>query len=917
MKVLRKPNYSKPNCGSTEYLIYYIIVIGLSLLAQQLLKKKPKSPVQDDKPTTLTIRGSYTTWICGIRMVGPVFAWAGDRFKRKESVGGGKGGDSPKQDVWYESGWHLLSVGPCDALHKIIDGGRVIFDGPITRTSHPSGSTIDLGSEGVFEIYWGEDTQPINTFLGDPSRVGVSSRWPNCCYILWREKRLGATAFWGKIDYEIERRPTNSILTGSNAWYEPTPTLTGDTYDIVAVVASAGPDVGYLQVAGDLTQEIDVGQPIQVSGNGGLADGQYQVRRTAVDLVIVGFRTDPEGNTYPIYETRTNVFLETGTAGATVSGEIETFTFALDNGANIGHAVAELLFAPFPHGLGLDTGDPEPWDIPSLEAWGAEAETDEWRSSLVCVDGETAEAVFANALQDHGVLLPFDTETGFLLFNRVREPVGTLPLLTFDMETDELPEIESYHGERRVDRMVFTFSQRGHGYADMTIGEDEDGQISYTEYARARSVPISSTCHFNTAAKLTELRAQEELASVGGFKLPSVRGARTFIPGDSFVSDQFDEVLRVINVGHDPLSETVNLTVIPDFLGVRKSDYIANPGGGSVTILDPEVNPEAAYAEIPEQLLSFEKMFLLALNIRANNQVSHSIVFISRDDTTYTQKNPESGFCAGGKLDVALTATGKSFLANGPTFTIEGPDLGGVMDLSADPTNFGLGRQLAVIVSNGGIEICYVEKITSLSATQARLDGLMRARYDTRKIAHGVGSAVFIFPNDALTEISDILLLPDEDLYMKAQPVSMGGTISLSAVPPFGARLRGKGLRPIDVEGLRCTAPFQSSAAYRTGDDVTVRWSWSSSTAKGTGAGYQNAGAAVGTPPLKGSFFVELLTSADVLVSSQSVTTPQVTYAAATLAAAPISNGNFKVRVTHQYNGYLALPVTLSVTHVT
>jgi len=105
-------------------------------------------------------------------------------------------------------------------------------------------------------------------------------------------------------------------------------------------------------------------------------------------------------------------------------------------------------------------------------------------------------------------------------------------------------------------------------------------------------------------------------------------------------------------------------------------------------------------------------------------------------------------------------------------------------------------------------------------------------------------------------------------------------------------------------------------ARYRTGDDVTVRWNWSSAFTQNTGAGLQNAGDAVASPLIKGTFLVELLTPADVVVQSDTLTDAEVVYPAATLAAAPISNGNFKVRVTHSYNGYSSDPVSFTVTHI-
>jgi hypothetical protein len=909
---VRRPDHSSPRCGEASIAIF-LIGVALSVLAGMLLKPKSKSPVQDDKPTTLTIRGSYMAWLVGIREVGPVFAWAGDRELRSERSGGGKGTPAPRTDVWYEAGWHQVATGTCDALHTIREGGKIIFKGPITRVSHPSGSTIQLSTNESFTIYWGEPNQPVNTFLGDADRVGISSRWPYCCYVVWNKKRLGSSPNWGLINYEMERRPSNSVLTQSDAWYDPTATLDGPTLTLTGSLSSSLPDVGYLEVAGDYSRDVEPGLPIRLTGNG-LPNGDYIVRRATTLLVVTG--TNPITG-LPIYATRTRIFLETGTLGANSSGTLQLYSFSTDDGVNIAHATAELLYADYPMGLQLDPNGPESWDLESLEALGVEAETDAWRSSLVAVDGEEAKALLAAVMQDHGTLLPFDTTSGNLTFRRCRAPVGTLPNLTTDLEADSLPEVESMHDEKRVDKMVFAFTDRDHSYADMTIAVDDDSQMAYLEYAKAKKIPISTTTNFATAAKLTELRSQEELAGAGVITMKANREARDLIPGDDIVSASFDEVLRVLELAWDPLSETVVLKVTPDFYGARKSDFVNQPGGGTPNTQDAEQDLQFRFVELPEQLLSTEEMFIVTPRIRAHAQIIEAAIHLSRDNISYTPIGVETGVATGGLTDVVMSASGKNYLALGPTFTLRGPDVATAIDLSADPTNFGLGRQVVAIVSLAGVEVCYVQKITAVSGSQYRLDGLLRARYDTRKLAHPVGAEVYVFQDTTFSPFDDILLVPDEDLYMKSQPSTSGGIVALDSIPPASDHLRGKGLVPIDPENPYVSAPHKGSPTYQTGDDVTVKWNWSTSSSSNTGAGFQNAGKPTSAPTIKGAFIVELLTPLDVVVSTQTLTAAQVTYPTAALAAAPISNGNFKVRITHTNNGYSSEPVVLTVTHVT
>lgn len=905
MKIIKRPKFNAR--GGAVELGLLVLSIGLSILAGELLKKKNKSPIEDDKPTTLSTRGSFANWTVGIRRLGPVFCWAGNREIRKEKTGGGKGvGSSPEQDVFYEAGWHVICIGQTYAMRQIIAGGKVIFGGTITADSHPSGSTVDLGEEGAFTIFWGEEDQPINTFLGNANRVSISSRWPFACYVVWNKKRLGTSPNWPIIDYVMERRPIHSpaILTQSQSWYDPQLTLDGTITPIIGSLANADPDTGYLEVDKDRTNRFKPNTVVAISGNA-IPDGDLTVRKTELVQTPLGSFS---------FTISTRVFFQEGTAGADSNGTLQPYSADDTDGANIAHIAAELLFAPFPEGLSLDPLGVEPWDLQSFEDWGVEAETDEWRSSIVGTEGETAAALFGAMLQDHGAMVPIDTVSGKLIVQRVRFPVGTIPNLGEDVFSDDLSEREVVLDDKPVDKLIFEFKDRALQFASATIAIDDDGQAFYLEHQAARKVPISSTVHFDTASKLSELRSPEELADAAEFRLNASRESRGLLPGQAVVATGFEEVLRVLGVDVDPLSERVNVRVIPDFFGAPKTTFVNITGGGQPTVEDPLQDVQFDVVEIPEQLNS-GSIAIFVPRIRASATIISAAIHLSRDNTTYTLWGTDTFVQTGGVLDAALPADGPTWVPTGPEYVEAGPDNATLtQDLSADPVNFGLGRQLCVIVSSAGTEICFLTKATVVSGTNRRLDGLLRARYDTRKLAHPVGAHVYIFDPDMATPITDPLLEIGEDIYVKTQPATTAGSVSLAGVAPAGKVIEGKGLVPIKPDHVRVVAPRSNVPSYLTGEDVTVKAAVSTATSINTGAGFQNAGTVIGLPTIPGAINFELLTLADAVVDSKSGSSQEQTWTNAELIAALGSEVSFKIRATHVVNSLTSASATVTIT---
>ena len=902
----------------------YYIAVGLLLIASILLKPKIGNPLNKSTPTTLTERGAFISWYCGTRQPDVVFAWAGDREIRKEKTEGGKGfGSSPKQDVFYESGWHQIGVGPVYCLHEIRQRGCPIFTGPISAISHPSGSTIDLGSEGSFEIYWGEEDQPINTYLGDASRVTISSRWPLCCYVLWRKKRLGNSANWPQLEYVLEARTTQSVLTGTPAEVAPTTTLDGVS-SVLDSVTAGGEGVGFWTLLGDFASRFPPKSLMRLTGNA--ASDQdltvfNAVTRQVEDVAPSQGSPPPPGwvntsYTAGVYHTETDIYPEGGIpGGADAAGTLQAYTSDLDSGMNPGHCIAEMLFAEWPRGLGKDTSR---WDIDSLEEFAATADTEGVVTNWVSTGGDTVEAVLGSGLQDMGYMLPIDTMTGLMKFQKIRQALGVLPNIPSQMQLEPKPELRTKRGPSATkDRIIFEFSDRSRNFKPGTIGIDADGQAFFSNHQRARKAPMPTITTFAAASVVAERRSSEELGSTASaIKVFANRGARELIPGQQITVAGLEDVMILSALSVDPLSGKVELELVPDYYGASASTYTNNDGGETN---DPQpVLVDAAYAwfEVPESQLFGDPMTIIVPHIRAHDQIIGSNTWLSRDNTSYSLNNSDSTVQTGGTLDAELSAGSRVLLEQGPSITMLGPAIdftGKVLDLSSSTAEWRAGRQLCLIASSAGREFCFLREVTSLGGDVYRLDGLIRARFDSQRLTHPAGAQVFIFEDGDIQSYQDVLLEPNQPLFVKPQPISTAGLLPLTAIAPYSDVLNGRGVRPMNPVNLRVDAPTPQINAYETGDDVTLRWAYRSSLISNTGAGDQSAGVSVSPAPVDGSFNVRIYTIADALLATFNTSATSYTLTNAEIISLLGGELDFKVQLQALRGGWLSSVLEITV----
>jgi hypothetical protein len=869
---------------------FAVLSIGLSLVAAKFTKKK--SELQEpDQPTSLAMRGSFLPRVLGRRRVGVIFSWAGDRTQTKERGSGGKGIFSKRKKVkiWRESGWHLLAVGPGKVLYDIEQQGKVIFKGPITAISHPSGTTIDLGNEGSFRIFWGEVDQPPNSFLGSNSRrpaIGVTSSWPNVFYIEWTAKRLSESPIWPELTYDIEVEPVESHLSNTPAYMAATDViaLDGTVFEITDATDGAE-GFGHFTIQGYGFNEFLPNGIFRLAGNTGLPDQDLEVHHALASSFDV-----------------THIWPKGGLSGATADGTLQSYSRPADDGYNPAHILAELWFSAWPHGIKQDKSQ---FDMDSLEDLGTLAVAEDLKGSVIAKEGQNLRSWMANIHQDLGVVLPHNFSTGLLQFVPVRAPTSSIPVLAEDMIT-ALPEIETLHGERPIDRIIFSFADRENRFRVMTIGVDDSGQSTRQEYFRARTVPIVSTINFETANIIAERRSQEELAGRSVQRILANRGARLLLPGTQLSVEGIAGVLLVTSIELDPLSGQVTVNTMPDFLGATTSEFLQITGQVSDPERGVEPDPQWQLLEMPEWLSGPEQVVMMA-RLRAHEQIDGAAIHISRDDTTFTLAGTDISIMQGGTLATAISLDEFWEIDEGPIIDAVGPDIASVLDLSSDLVSWRNGRQFVSI--NG--ELFFLKTIVALGGDQYRLDGLIRARYDTQPEAHEIGDEVFIIQDDDGLPIEDVLVEPEVTLYSKSQALG-AGNINMALVPSEAIALYGKGIRPVPVREIRFDTLHVSvpdgvsthSWADAIGGDLPATWGYYTPRSPGTGAGFAGAGVPQEGADPEGVFLVEILSSGDVLKRSTTTDTNDYIYTEADRVADFSGEpASFKIRVTQLRSG--------------
>lgn len=872
-----------------------IAVIAVAAVAAYYLLqpgKQGQNPLDDSKSEP-SVRGTLASFLLGRMRIGPVIGYVGARRITKEDSeggGGGKGGggDTPKTTIYNEMGMHIISTGLGTTIRGIYQAGKNILATPISSATTPSGSTVSLGKEGSFRVYWGEASQPVDTALA--SKTGLSSTFPHIFYLVWNTKRLGQQALWPQIEYDVEvthpadlTLPTDGeYLKGQAGSDSFTATVqdpsTLDTSGYSSILSVADETIFAVKTTDIAAEDLRVGSDLTQSPIG--YDGEVvNVLYNSTDYIIMlnrSFSSSAYGNPYTFTTSRVEY-----------------------SGVNPSSALYQMFFSEFPHGLGWDRSLFELSDFDTLADLFKNTELSP--CTILLRSGKSYRDAVASLMQDFGLFFWMDTTTAKLRINAIRS--GDTPVTISEDEyiNNELARAFGY-AVLNPDKVIYSFKDSARKFADSTILITNDAGAKYSDNPNAKKVALNTITDFDTASEVSSRRDQEN--SINEVLTLDLSSAHIDMAvGQLLELESLAGAYRLVSKNIDPDSARITASLMLDAYSITNNyRIIQGSGANPISRIDPSPDLHVGLLET-NRFLAKDLNGFYATRIRFNDYIITADLFTSADDVSYAFLDTLF-YGTGGVLQAELPET-TTLVDDGILIDIEGPDITDVRDLSASEELWRGGSQLAII----GTEICFLQGI---DVGTGELLGLIRARYGTRMQIHPIGTPVFILNGDTLDLFSRTFLVPEADLYIKSLPYTSSGQLPPDETTAESITYKGGGFRPLPCENL---GTEDSTDSYDTGEDIDIRWSYKNASDAGA-AGIGLSGEASAPVPPEGTFLLQILNGTTVVRTVEQSGTAY-TYTNANLVSDFSGEpASFNLKVFEVLNGLTSEEETATITKV-
>lgn len=874
---------------------------------------KNKKAAMDTKMIDPSVRGSIAPLSLGLNRVVPKVAWVGNTI----ALWSHAHADEPKAWHYRMSAMHLLSIGEGNALTRIVQEGKTIWQGRLTPDNFPSGSQLDLPSgEGVIRVYWGGNdpliTKTYNTIDTNlAAYTGVSSRYPYMFYIVWDTKWLGQQKTWPSLEYEIEVNPQRTTLFGKPSIYDVTyfPTLV--TYTISCTIPPITRTIFetfkfygdrtyifhyYTNTSQIVTLDESVNNIIPGSYISGTING-VAFSSIVISVSVADGITVPEGYVIVIKDAIPSAWLEHSGTLTFKNPLINDNTLYL--GINPIAIIYQLLFETYPHGLGQSTDRYNLTDMEAIFDYFA-TPGNVFPASLYLRDGKSFQDGISSVMKDAGILMGWDCATGKYRFSRpTSTDVATeIPVESFNHDD---AEFETAYDQLDPELRIYSFIDVGRKFTDSTILVTNDGKTKYAEVPNAKKVEMETVRESVTASMVAAYREREAYTRTEIDQKLS-KSLITLLPGGLYSFEGIPGKFRLVEKQVIPDNAAIKSMFKEDVYS-ELSPFIQKEISGLFpsNSMGAEINVQDVLLET-NRYLNPDINGVFVLSVRPHPQIIGYTPYLSNNDSTYIEMKTQRIFAVGGELSEAIAATGVSIMTDSIEFTVNGPDITTVQDLSseADKVAWKSGEQMCLI----GDEIFFLRGITPVEGEDATytLDGLIRARLGTVKAAHSIGDEILIFSADSIQLLNSGLLVAGSTVYAKSQPFTNLSVLDLSEIDPIEIDYAGGGYRPLPPINL---STVDRTRGFVSGTDVSLRWGYRN-VVGGAGAGLGLSDEIYNAPLPEGYFRLEFRTTGNTLIRTvDNLTAAEYTYPDATRIS-DFSGNSFKVRVYNVLNGLVS-----------
>ena len=538
-------------------------------------------------------------------------------------------------------------------------------------------------------------------------------------------------------------------------------------------------------------------------------------------------------------------------------------------GANAAFIIQQLLFAPWPKGLGLSTdlfeykeGDFSLQNLANLIGESGEG----LRSHVLLQRGEKVRSVLNNLLLEIGITLVWNPVTGKYGFKLIRP--GDVAVEIPKKAIKKAPQKTKGLGAEAPNNVIYKFLDFDKRFRTTTIPKPNDGNTDLRARLDIKEHSILSATDLEAADSIAQRIDTISGGQTNTRKFIGLRGCRNLSVGQLIRLEGENEDLRVIQVG--PVD--VNAVDIPVEAVVDTLSEVANvanmtaPPSGERNTSYEDLHTELI--QLPQVLSPTENSFAL-LRIRQSASETSGIGYVSRDNTTFEQIPVTT--VTGGIFLQELDSDTNFRLPSGSQkllFEAKGPDATRLTRTLTDDL-FMAGQQIAYM--NG--EFFFLKGISAVGENIYELTGLLRGRYSTDRATHAAGDTIYIFNIQTLSPTTHRLLYPGT-IHFKSAPRAH----DISTVTSASTDVDNISYSPRPVTSLR-NYPYGGTGLYYAGDDFDFRWNYIHPEGRRarTGAGFQGAGEVTGMSDLYDSYFEVTISPLGYSDQVFTTTTPQYT----------------------------------------